>query len=108
MTEEEKEAIEWLKNKPQECTSLINSCSYIGNKKAYAKDRTMFKVILNLIQKQQKEMQKKDKQIDLMADELTCEEFELCCSECTHECEKDYDQLSTCIKQYFEKQAEEV
>ena len=52
MTEQEKEAIEWLKSKPQECTNIINSCSNIGNKKAYAKERTMFKVIIGLIDKQ--------------------------------------------------------
>ena len=71
----------------------------------YIKD---IETILNIIQKLQEENNNKYKIIDLMADELTCEEFELCCSECTHECEKDYDQLSTCIKQYFEKQAKEV
>ena len=55
MNEKEKKAIEWLKNKPEECTNIINASSYIGNKKAYAKERTNFKIVLNLITKLQKE-----------------------------------------------------
>lgn len=54
MKAEEKKAIEWLKNKHEECTSLIASCSYIGNKKAYAKDRTQYKILINLVEKQEK------------------------------------------------------
>lgn len=55
LSEEEKKAIEWLKNKSDECTNIINASSYIGNKKAYAKERTNFKTVLNLITKLQKE-----------------------------------------------------
>lgn len=61
LSEEEKKAIEWLKNKPDECTNIINSSSYIGNKKAYAKERTNFKTVFNLITKLQKENKEKDK-----------------------------------------------
>ena len=55
LSEEEKKAIEWLKNKPDECTNIINSSSYIGNKKAYAKERANFKTVFNIITKLQKE-----------------------------------------------------
>jgi hypothetical protein len=87
--------------------------------------------VLNLIQKQEKEIKfqkdinimehkrhkqtekslkgqikKKDKIIEEMVDELTCDEFDNCCGNCNFECEKDYDQLSICIKQYFEREVE--
>lgn len=66
MTEEEK----FIKGKIEECTRLIEASSYIGNKKAYAKERTQFKCVLARIQKLQKEnldakeeVEKKDKMI---------------------------------------------
>ena len=49
---------------------------------------------------------KKDKIIDAMLEEITDCEFEMQCSECTYECEKDYDQLYECNKQYFERKVE--
>lgn len=52
------------------------------------------------------ELEKKDKIIDLMLQEFTDCEFELKCSNCNIECERDYDQLYECNKQYFEKQVE--
>lgn len=63
LSEEEKKAIEWLKNKSDECTNIINASSYIGNKKAYAKERTNFKTVLNLITKLQKENEEKNTNI---------------------------------------------
>lgn len=50
MNEEEKKAIEWLKNQIEGCSSLIQHVSYIENKKEYARDRTWFKLVLNLIE----------------------------------------------------------
>lgn len=72
MSEEEK----FIRNKIEECTRIIEASSCIENKKAYAKERTQLKYVLNLIQKQQAELEKKDKIIDEMADELW-EEFYL-------------------------------
>lgn len=63
LSEEEKKAIEWLKNKPDECTNIINSSSYIGNKKAYAKERANFKTVFNIITKLQKENEEKNTNI---------------------------------------------
>ena len=66
MTEEEK-VIKFLEDKIEECSTLIQKVSYIGNKKAYAKDRTGFKQSLNLIQNQDTEINKLNKINDLMA-----------------------------------------
>lgn len=52
------------------------------------------------------ELEKQDKVIDLMLEEITDCEFEMKCSECTYECEKDYDQLYQCNKEYFYKKVE--
>lgn len=71
LSEEEKKAIEWLKNKSDECTNIINASSYIGNKKAYAKERTNFKTVLNLItklQKENEELKNKNKHLKLEND----------------------------------------
>lgn len=54
-----------------------------------------------------KELEIKDKMIDELVDELTCNEWDTCCGNCTHECEKDYDQLSFCVKEYFREKVEE-
>ena len=130
MNEKEKKAIEWLKNKPEECTNIINASSYIGNKKAYAKERTNFKIVLNLITKLQKEneywkngfegelednrkntcellkqdliIREKDKQIDLMSEYWHC--GLAICENCVNYAE---DKCKICIKQYFEKLAKE-
>ena len=48
-------------------------------------------------------VKQKDKMIELMLEELTDCEFEMKCSECTYECEKDYDSLYQCNKEYFEE-----
>lgn len=66
MNEEERKAIDWLKNKPQECTDIIRSCSNLQNKKAYAKDRTMYKALISFIEKQNKKM---IKALDFINDE---------------------------------------
>lgn len=63
--------------------------------------------VLSVLKEKDKELEKKNKIIDEMLQEFTDCEFELKCSDCNCECEKDYDQLYTCNKQYFEKKAEE-
>lgn len=52
-----------------------------------------------------KDIEKKDKIIDLYIDELVTNMFDRCCQECCRECEKDKDTLRNCIKQYFERKA---
>lgn len=54
-----------------------------------------------------KELDKQEKMIELMLQEMTDCEFEMKCGNCNYECERDYDQLYSCNKQYFEKKAEE-
>ena len=102
MSEEEKEAIEFLKKR-------------INEWKKYTKrenETTYDDVVLNLIEKQQKEIEKKDKIIDLMAkyieDELTVDEFcskENCYADNYEDghCQK----CLNCMKQYFERKVEE-
>lgn len=53
------------------------------------------------------ELEKKNKIIDAMVKEMTDCEFEMQCSECVYECEKDYDQLYECNKQYFEQKVKD-
>lgn len=100
MSEEEK----FIRYKIEECTRLIEACSFIGNKKTYAKERTQFKCVLNLIQKQQEKIKKKDKIIDLMADmmlrvhsEDKREEFIA---------NVDIEEKKEQLKRYFEKKVE--
>jgi len=116
----EKEAIKYLKKKIEDCNHIIEASSYIGNKKAYAKERTKYKEILNLIKNQQSELykkdvtiietkeanrqlsielQKKDKIIDLIAKELV-KAHEWFYSEFDNYTKEDF------IK-YFEKKVEE-
>ena len=54
MSEEEKAIREWIKKQINDCTMLIQAVSNIDSKKKYAKDRTKFKKVLNLIDKQNK------------------------------------------------------
>lgn len=98
MTEKEKKAI----------NNLWNSATDVMFNVLYSQEEMQedIKVALNLIQRQQAENEKKDKIIDEMLQEFTNCEFELKCSGCCCECEKDYDQLYVCNKQYFENKVE--
>lgn len=66
MNEEEKKAIEFLK------TQSNHWKDFVGKKE----EKTIEDIIINLMEKQQKEIEKKDRQIDLMAE--TLEEAKLC------------------------------
>lgn len=113
MTEEEK----FIKGKIEECTRLIEASSYIGNKKAYAKERTQLKCVLARIQKLQKEnldakeeVEKKDKMIELMAEAinvqyLSHEPCDIELIDSINRCKK-YKNCIDCIKQYFEKKGD--
>jgi len=56
-------------------------------------------IVLNLIQKQ-------EKIIDKMAEELYFDCWDRVCQECCKECEKDKDTQLECIKEYFKKECE--
>ena len=91
----QKQELAILNEKQKEMNKLINIVSsYKG----------MFK-------KQQKEMKKKDKQIDLMAEYISKIDIEedVCMKNKTNPdwCNEDYTKCKDCIKQYFERKCEE-
>lgn len=70
-----------------------------GQYNADVEEIKTFSVLLNLIQKQEKE-------IDKMAEELYFDCWDRVCQECCKECEKDKDTQRECIKEYFKKECE--
>ena len=91
----QKQELAILNEKQKEMNKLINIVSsYKG----------MFK-------KQQKEMKKKDKQIDLMAEYISKIDIEedVCMKNKTNPdwCNEDYTKCKDCIKQYFERKAKD-
>lgn len=61
----------------------------------------------HIIQKQQKELEKKDKILDLMAEFISkyhC--FEIAVFDIDNECKHEHN-CKECVKQYFEKKSEE-
>ncbi len=97
MTEEDIKALENYSYTMSAISSATEQDTGIGN--------LIYKFV-QAFKEQQKEIEKKDKMIDEMLQEFTDCEFELKCSNCNCECEKDYDQLYTCNKQYFENKVE--
>lgn len=99
ISDEENKAIENLNKRLtiEKYTKNIGTPVYISD----------LQIALNLIQNQQEEIKKLNKMIDEMLQEFTDCEFELKCSECCIECERDYDQLYICNKQYFENKVGE-
>lgn len=128
ISEEEKKAVEDIKGFLKEYLEK----GFFGIIKTERMNN--LKIVLNLIEKQNKEIEYlknlnehqskeitkavdytfelnkeseiKDKMIDELIDELTCDEWDSCCGNCTHECEKDYYQLNFCVKEYFRKKVE--
>lgn len=107
MTTEQREAIDRLSH-------LLAKGKYgIAGKTLLYEDYYMLKNVLEVVEnqeqkiiKQQEEIENKDEIIDLYIEELICNEFDRCCQECCRECEKDKDTIKYCIKQYFERKAE--
>lgn len=106
MTEEEKKAIELF-------NSYINAIDTFGtiDYKCINNLYEPAKTILNLVKKQQEEIEKKDKIIDLMARRILIYQLkdsklaEKICSQCGYE--DCCDEISQdCIKQYFENKVE--
>ncbi len=125
----EEEVIKYLKKKIEDCNHIIEASSYIGNKKVYAKERTKYKEILNLIKNQQSELdkkdvtiietkeanrqlsielQKKDRMINEMAYYLSDFDIDEMCEKCDRcigngcYANDDMEFKTNCIKQYFE------
>lgn len=71
----------------------------------------ILKKLLNLIKKQQAEIEKKDKMIDLMANNIASSDSDLCqyideTIRCKYYAGENKKLCDDCIKQYFEKQVE--
>lgn len=102
MTKEQEKAIEYTKN----LIETIKQSQILFNEPITARLSMItydyFKTILNLIQTQQEEIEKKDKTINEMAKQLYILGFckELKCKEC------NADKFEECIKQYFERKIE--
>lgn len=101
MNEKEKKAIE-------RCNQLrqVEHANWIG-----ISNQLAIITVLNLIEKQQAEIEKKDKIIDLMAEYLASIDFDEHCVEVPGICigcpkEDDLDGYMQCIKQYFERKIE--
>lgn len=95
MTEEEKKAIEYL-TKDLKKADMLEMTVHTDNES--------LRVVLNLIQR-------KDRQIDLMADTILEDTLKLdtCwCNGCSKTIECPYKNPNECIVQYFANQAKEV
>lgn len=116
MTNEQREAIEYLKEsvliykntipKISDAIETVLSLIKEQNKKIEDREKSLHDEILENYDKQEllnKQLKQKDKQIDLMAEligqDMMCIRPEIECNKMTHDC-KD------CIKQYFERKAE--
>lgn len=109
MNEEEKKAIEYFKNKEISFEFEIDgdmeklkSALGITEDDDFDKQVLRVKTLLNLIEKQQKEIELKDKVIDEMVERINVYNFN-CEPDCfieNVECEKQTN-CNECIKQYF-------
>lgn len=119
MTDEEKKAIEYFKeniNYFQEQIKFIETvdCDYYDEEYKLYKNRVkQFNTILNLIQKQQAELEKKDKIIERIYDFIwendCCRYFSKKHAMCNQVLNFDSclgDCKRHCIKQYFERKIE--
>ena len=86
--------------------TILNELKY--REAEIEKDNNIISDLQNEVTIKQCEIDKKEHIIDLMAKVLTDCEFDNKCQECTFECERDYDQLFQCNKEYFTKKAEET
>ena len=97
MTNEQREAIEDVEE--------------FNNKFDCGKYKKSINTVLSLIKEQQEEIEKKDKQIDLMAEYISKRDVEedICMKNKTNPdwCNEDYTNCQDCIKQYFERKVEE-
>ena len=97
MRDEQREAIDTLKEITE--NDLLNY--WEGPEKPY----NAIEIVLSLIKEQQEEIEKKDKQIDLMAEYISKRDVEedICMKNKTNPdwCNEDYTNCQGCIKKYF-------
>ena len=110
MTNEQREAIEYIQKQIDYFKEQIKfieavDCDYYEEEYELYKNRIkQFSTVLSLIKEQQEEIEKKDKQIDLMA-----ERIEWLCKSNGILLDKEHDENFTQedVKQYFERKVEE-
>ena len=109
MTNEQREAIEYIQKQIDYFKEQIKfieavDCDYYEEEYELYKNRIkQFSTVLSLIKEQQEEIEKKDKQIDLMAEFISkyhC--FEVTVYDLDDECKHEHE-CKDCIKQYFAK-----
>ena len=108
MTDKEKEAIRnvtKILNKKFDLNTYSHTDYKIINKAYKIYTDNDIRTVLNLIQTQQEEIEKKDKIIDEMAIYLADIDFDECCAEIPEPCLscswEDYEPHTNCIKEYF-------
>ena len=105
MINEQREAIKILKEIQESNRAWLMQTKEENCEKIYLKDIEAIDTVLSLIKEQQEEIEKKDKQINLMAEfigqDMMCIRPEIECNKMTHDCKE-------CIKQYFERKVEDV
>ena len=109
LSEEEKEAIERLEKRIKDNEDYKTTQVWLTD------DIVAVDTVLNLITKLQKENEEKDKQIDLMAENIELQQYanidtsnlDLVCEklDCNKKCKLV---KKNCIKQYFERKVEDV
>ena len=116
MTNEQREAIEYIQKQIDYFKEQIKfieavDCDYYEEEYELYKNRIkQFSTVLSLIKEQQEEIEKKDKQIDLMASYIASLDIEedICVKtgKDLNECDSmAFGECEDCIKQYFETKA---
>ena len=113
LSEEQKKAIKFFERRMDICIENANICdenNFDEEAESLRKEQSYIDTILNLITKLQKENEQKDKQIDLMAEEIrnTILIVKPESKFCQYEEDCKNIRCKDCIKQFFEKQAKEI
>ena len=113
MTDKQKEAIEYFKKRIDICMENANICDdndFDEEATCLRKEQILTETVVNLLQTQQAEIEKKDKIIDEMATYIaTLDIEEDICVKVGKEngCDQmAYGECEECIKKYFERKVE--
>ena len=111
MTDKQKEAIEYFKKRIDICMENANICDdndFDEEATCLRKEQILTETVVNLLQTQQAEIEKKDKIIDEMATYIATLDIEedICEKTKNEHCDKmNFGECEDCIKQYFERKA---
>lgn len=108
MTNEQRAAIELAKEFTK--MDFSNPMGWTGYYDAELEELSQaIDTVLNLIKEQQGKLEKKDEQIDLMAEHISKQDIDedICIKNITNPdwCNEDYTNCKDCIKQYFADKA---